>query len=148
MPLESEYCLETMTRVDDTSNLFPVIFFFTVKSRILPGQYLLGKPLYIHYTCFCSKDSNTDLQVLNYLSWSLFVAITEYQRLDASSKKLVYSDCSPEARPFKARQPLSSGDHLMLLMEEIEGRRKHTSIREKKCHLPRKEPTHLGKVHS
>lgn len=92
MPLESEYCLETMTRVDDTSNLFPVFFFFTVKSRILPGQYLLGKPLYIHDACFCSKDShsitsgkkNTDLQVLNYLSWSLFVAITEYQRLDAS----------------------------------------------------------------
>lgn len=38
MPLESEYCLETMTRVDDTSNLFPVFFSLLLNLGYYPAS--------------------------------------------------------------------------------------------------------------
>lgn len=81
-----------MARVDEVSNLFSIIFSLNVKPRILLCQYLLGKQLFIHYICLWPGDfhnttsgwENINLSVLNYLSWWVFVAVTEYQRLDAS----------------------------------------------------------------
>lgn len=98
---ESEHCLEITARVDETSNLFPVLF-----SLLLNLRYYSASTYWVsHYTsnipAWVLKVPITQhlarkicLSVLNYLSLSLFVAITECQRLDSSQRKQVFSDYS------------------------------------------------------